>query len=81
MKPKVFSSQAKANASLKTDVTAMVRALEKKKFSAVFLARENDRPNAAVCALTVWNTKASKKRELGHGTGNAPLLENGCLER
>ena len=57
MKPKTFSSQAKANAALKADVTSMIRAFEKKKFSPVFLAHENDRPNVAVCALTSWNTK------------------------
>jgi hypothetical protein len=57
MKPKVFSSQAKTNAASKTDVTSMVRALEKKKFSHVLLASETDRPNVAVCALEFWRSK------------------------
>jgi hypothetical protein len=57
MKPKVFSSQAKTNAAAKTDVTSMVRALEKKKFSPVFIASESERPNVAVCALELWRSK------------------------
>ena len=57
MKPKTFTSQAKANAALKSDLITMVRAIEKKKFSPVFIAHENDRPNVSVCALTVWKSK------------------------